>query len=224
MRIALLGAECTGKTQLATELLQALNTPPGSAVGVPEVLRAWCVANARTPQEHEQEAIARQQAAIAQEQARRVLQASARIVIADTTPLMTAIYSELLFQDSTLYPLALEHQRQYGLTLVMGLDLPWVADGIQRDGSAVRAQVDVRLRQVLETHALPYCMVYGRGTARSGCALQAIAQQCNLASAKAVTRASNWQWNCEKCSDARCEHQMFSALLKADSMRSRSAR
>lgn len=218
MRIALLGAECTGKTQLATELLQALNTPPGSAVGVPEVLRAWCVANARTPQEHEQEAIARQQAASVERLS------DPGYIIADTTPLMTAIYSELLFQDSTLYPLALEHQRQYGLTLVMGLDLPWVADGIQRDGSAVRAQVDVRLRQVLETHALPYCMVYGRGTARSGCALQAIAHQCNLASAKAVTRASNWQWNCEKCSDARCEHQMFSALLKADSMRSRSAR
>jgi hypothetical protein len=31
--------------------------------------------------------------------------------VADTTPLMTAIYSDMLFDDTSLYPFALEHQR-----------------------------------------------------------------------------------------------------------------
>ena len=213
MRIALLGAECTGKTQLAADLVQTLNTPAGSAVVLPEVLRAWCTENARTPESHEQWPIARQQAFNVEKTP------DPGYVLADTTPLMTAVYSDLLFQDTTLYPFALHHQALYDLTLVMGLDLPWVADGIQRDGPAVRARVDARLRQVLDTEALPYCMVYGTGSARTACALQAIAHHCGTASTSAHKRASSWQWNCEKCSDARCEHQLFSALLKADSVR-----
>lgn len=213
MRIALLGAECTGKTQLAADLVQALNTPAGSAVALPEVLRAWCTENARTPQSHDQWTIARSQALSLE------LLPDPGYVLADTSPLMTAVYSDLLFQDTTLYPFALQHQCLYDLTLVMGLDLPWVADGIQRDGPAARALVDARLRQVLDTEALPYCMVYGSGTARTACALQAIAHHRGVTSTSTYQRASNWQWNCEKCSDARCEHQLFSALLKADSVR-----
>lgn len=212
MRIALLGAECTGKTQLAAALLQALNNPAGSAAAVPEVLRVWCTEHARTPQSHEQWPIARRQALQLEQLP------DPGYVLADTSPLMTAIYSDLLFHDPSLYPFALQHQGRYDLTLVMGLDLPWVSDGIQRDGPAVRARVDARLRQVLDTEAIPYCMVYGTGTARTACALQAITHHRGTVSTSAQQRASNWQWNCEKCSDARCEHQLFSALLKTDSV------
>jgi nicotinamide riboside kinase len=82
-----------------------------------------------------------------QEQARRVLTAlDADVVIADTTPLMTAVYSHLLFDDESLYDFALAHQRIYDATLVTGLDLPWVADGLQRDGPKVREPVDALLR------------------------------------------------------------------------------
>jgi hypothetical protein len=99
---------------------------------VPEVLREWCDRQGRTPGPDEQ-------AGIAREQAHRVLRRlDADVVIADTTPLMTALYSHLLFGDetSTLRPLA--HQRHYDATLVTGLDLPWVPDGLQRDGPQVR--------------------------------------------------------------------------------------
>ena len=70
-------------------------------------------------------------------------------VLADTTPLMTAVYSDLLFQDTRLYADAARHQQGYALTLLTGLDLPWVADGLQRDGPQVREPVDARLRQAL---------------------------------------------------------------------------
>lgn len=213
MRIALLGAECTGKSQLAAALVHALGVPSGTAVAVPEVLRAWCVENARTPQSHEQGPIAHQQAFNLEQVP------DPGYLIADTTPLMTAIYSDLLFQDTTLYPFALKHHSQYALTLVMGLDLPWIADGIQRDGPMVRTQVDARLRQVLGAQAIPYCMVYGSGAARTASALQAIAHLRKSTLAQTRARAPAWQWSCEKCSDARCEHQLFSALVKADSVR-----
>ena len=220
MQIALLGAECTGKTQLSHALVHALSSEGAdSAYAVPEVLRAWCAQQGRTPQRHEQEAIAHAQA-----QAMQSATALAHaFTIADTTPLMTAVYSDVLFQDLSLYPFALDHQRHYDLTLVMGLDLPWVADGVQRDGPLVRAQVDARLRQVLDTNALRYTVVYGVGEHRIDCALQAIAHHHPTRTGAKQAPPSNWQWSCEKCSDARCEHQLFSGLLRTASMRNRSA-
>jgi hypothetical protein len=88
-RIAVLGAESTGKTQLAGDLAAALQESGRSTALVPEVLREWCDREGRTPRPDEQ-------AAIAQEQARRVLALDAvDFVIADTTPLMTALYSHI---------------------------------------------------------------------------------------------------------------------------------
>src|SRR6516225_9891759 len=87
--IALLGAESTGKTTLAAELATALQAP-GRRVGiVAEYLREFCERHGRTPRRDEQHGIA-------QEQTRRIDQAAAEhdIVIADTTALMIAVYSE----------------------------------------------------------------------------------------------------------------------------------
>ena len=100
-RIALLGAESTGKTQLAQALGLRLQQHGLRVTVVPEVLREWCDRQGRTPRPDEQVGIAR-------EQALRVLrQLDADVVIADTTPLMTALYSHLLFGDETLYGFAL---------------------------------------------------------------------------------------------------------------------
>jgi nicotinamide riboside kinase len=210
MKIALLGAECTGKTALAQALVAALHARGQSARCAPEVLREWCDQHGRTPKAHEQ-------MAIAQAQAQRVLQAPAcDVLLADTTPLMTAIYSDIVFGDPSLYPFALAHHAVYALTLVTGLDLPWVADGIQRDGSAMQRQVDARLREVLQAHGLRYSVVYGQGAQRSDCALAAL-DQCAQHAANGPARPNSgearWQWVCDKCSDAQCEHQLFSRLL-----------
>ncbi len=213
MKIAILGAECTGKTQLAHGLARALTTPTSRAVWIPEVLRAWCDEHQRTPRPEEQQAIAQAQALQA------TSGADADWLLADTAPLMTAIYSDLLFEDASLYAFALEHHRCYGLTLVTGLDLEWVGDGIQRQGVQAQVLVDARLREVLQREALPYTVVYGTGTERTACALQAIHQHHKLPAATPFTPNSPWRWNCEKCSDADCEHQLFSRLTQAPSVR-----
>ena len=110
MKIAILGAESTGKTTLAQALVAALNGCRGRADWVPETLREWCQQRGRTPHRHEQHAIALAQAS------RVATAATVSWLLVDTTPLMTAVYSDLLFHDVSLYPFALAHHACFDLT------------------------------------------------------------------------------------------------------------
>lgn len=208
MKVAILGAECSGKSTLAAALAHAWPAAAGAASGtvtvVPELLRTWCARQGRTPRADEQAGIA-----LAQTDAIEACRAS--VVLADTTALMTAVYSDVLLGDCSLYAPALEHQRRYDLNLVCALDLPWVADGIQRDGPAVQRRVDARLREVLDGHGLAYSMVYGQGTQRTEHALQLLLHRQGLLP-DAEDGLTRWQWSCEKCSDPACEHRLFSRL------------
>jgi nicotinamide riboside kinase len=212
LKIALLGAESTGKTQLSAELAAWLRGQGRSVAVVPEVLREWCLREGRTPRPEEQ-------MPIAQEQERRVDEAAleAEIVISDTTSLMVAIYSAMLFEDGTLYQFALARQRQYHVTLLTGLDLPWVADGLQRDGPHVREPVDALVRAALARAGVGFLTVYGRGEERLSNALAALAPWVpGLASpgSAASQTARAWVWTCDKCSDPECEHRLFTSLAQ----------
>jgi nicotinamide riboside kinase len=206
VRIALLGAESTGKSQLAVELAAHFKAQGRGAIAVPEVLREWCEREGRTPRPEEQ-------FPIAQEQERRVdlASAGAEVVIADTTALMVAIYSAMLFEDGTLYRFALERQATYDITLVSGLDLPWMADGLQRDGPHVREPVDALVREGLAKAGVAYRVVYGSGPQRLANALRAIGEFDRNADAAGQ---QVWAWQCEKCGDPECEHRLFTGLLK----------
>jgi nicotinamide riboside kinase len=211
-RIALLGAESTGKTQLALAMGGALREQGKTVAVVAEVLRDWCDREGRTPRRDEQ-------LAIAQEQARRVMALEAvDVVIADTTPLMTALYSHLLFGDESLYDFALAHQRVYDVTLVGGLDLPWIADGLQRDGPHVREPVDTLLRSALARLGLTWQVIYGAGESRLAGAMKAIHSiavhdPVTLEMGSRSLNPAVWAWSCDKCGDAACEHRLFTGLL-----------
>jgi nicotinamide riboside kinase len=221
MKIALLGAESTGKTQLAHELATHLQSQGQTATAVDEYLREWCEHHVRTPRPDEQQHIAQIQQSRIEEAAK-----NSAWVFADTTPLMTAIYSEFIFQDASLTPAALAYQKTFNLTLITGLDMPWQADGIQRDGAHVRAPIDALLRQRLQTAGVAYEVIYGTGQQRTAHALQAIARQTQLldttnsiaprADSTPAVESSDlkkWQSRCEKCSDPDCEHQLFRKLI-----------
>lgn len=214
MKIALLGAECTGKTRLSMELARQLEAQ-GLTVGVvPEVLREWCQREGRTPS-------CEDQYSIAQEQARRVVSMDSRdIVISDTAPVMTAVYSEKLFRDGSILHFALPHHAVYDLTLVMGLDLPWVADGHQRDGPHSQEPIDTLLRATLESAAIPYTTIYGQHAGRCESALAALSTLMGTVPTNSLPRAHNeppiatgWVGHCDKCDDAYCEHRLFQKLL-----------
>lgn len=170
MKIAIVGAESTGKSSLAQQLTHHFSVQGQQVRLVAEVLREWCMQRQRTPRADEQ-------MAIAAEQARRVHDVpDAHVVIADTTPLMVAVYSDMLFADRSLYDFALAHQRGYDLTLLTALDLPWVADGLQRDGPHVREPVDALVRAALQHAGIAFATVSGSGAQRCANALAHIAQ------------------------------------------------
>lgn len=202
--IAVLGAESTGKTELARALAARLQQRGITTTLVGEFLREWCEREGRTPRPDEQ-------AAIAAEQTRRIAAAAdAGVVVADTTALMTAVYSDMLFDDRSLHADALLAQRDYTVTLLTALDLPWVADGLQRDGPHVREPVDARVRAALIGAGVGFSVVHGAGDQRLANAWNAINAMSALEKDDSQT---GWRWPCEKCSDPACEHRLFSDLL-----------
>jgi nicotinamide riboside kinase len=106
------------------------------------------------------------------------------------------------------------------LILLMGLDRLWTDESQDPSAAHRRAQEDASLRQSLQNAGLNFVVVYGRGTARTHCALQAVLQASahSLDKSNPQTRAQTpWQWNCDKCSDGACEHRMFTGLLTSGS-------
>ncbi len=206
MKIALLGAESTGKSDLGKLLTQHFLAQGLSVQHIPEYLRIWCDQHQRTPRPEEQ-------LGIATEQARQIMAAAQfDYLIADTSPLMVAVYSDFIFGDDSLYDMALAHQQTYDITLLMGLDIPWVADGIQRDGPHVREPVDAKIRAALARGGIPFQVVYGSGDARLQHALRCITSAAEDFKPKdKPLRFKNWV--CERCSDPECEHRLFQDLL-----------
>jgi nicotinamide riboside kinase len=170
LRIAIVGAESTGKTALAADLTARLSQDTGLRVAwVPEWLRQWCEAHGRTPRADEQADIMRTQ--------HRQIDAAAAlndIVVCDTTALMTAVYSRQVFGDRSLDEEALALHRPTDLTLLTALDLPWIPDGLQRDGPHVRRPVDAALRELLATGQVAFAEVQGQGADRLACAMLAV--------------------------------------------------
>jgi hypothetical protein len=129
--------------------------------------------------------------------------------------------------------MALAHQSKFDLTLVMGLDIAWVPDGLQRDGEHVREPIDNLIRQALQKARVPFKVIYGKEENRLTAALMAIReglshlndglanQLASLQAAQTVRTESQYglnkgktAWRCDLCSDSECEHRLFSDLLK----------
>ena len=200
--VAVLGAESTGKTALAQALVQALAVEGRRATMVEETLRHFCDAQGRTPRIDEQAGIAAAHTAAIEAAA-----AAHEVVIADTTALQTAIYSDWVFGDRSLYAGAETWQRDaVDLTLLTALDLPWQADGLQRDGPQVREPIDGLIRTALQRAGVGYAVIAGEGAARHEAALAAVHRLwLPRPEAGDAARAPRWQWVCERCGDAGCE-------------------
>lgn len=154
--IALLGAECTGKTELARDLALAL---PGLFLA--EALREFCDRHGRPPHAHEQHALMLEQVAREDEASGRALEQGLGWLVVDSTPLATALYSARLYGDDSLLDAGTAYQYHYTLTLVTEPDFPWVADGIQRDGPHERDAFHALVLRTLEQRAVPHVRVGG---------------------------------------------------------------
>jgi nicotinamide riboside kinase len=167
--VCLIGAECTGKTTLARALAQHWGAP-----WVAEYLRTFCQQQGRTPEVHEQALIMRRQFEQEEQALAQAALVGSAYVFCDTTALLTALYSDYYFGDSSLHDAARTLQARYALSLVLIPDLPWQGDGLQRDSEPVRQAVHTLLVHELQTMRYPHITVSGVGEQRLQAAILAV--------------------------------------------------
>ena len=213
-RIAVLGADCTGPSCLAKALTQVLQ------------LRGHTVTNGHDPLARTQE---RQDYRVwpsdlpvrgGHAPTRAMPNTPQRWLISDTPPIMAAACDSAMCPNPDLSTIALAHAAQFDTTLLMGLDGPWVDDGLPHQSPLVRDQVDTWLRQVLARAGIPYQVVYGQGQQRLNNALLALGLPGEDLEAQALREQSQFAinqgrtvWQCNECSDPDCEHKLFTGLL-----------
>lgn len=155
-RIAVLGAESSGKSTLCEALARRYGT-----VWVPEYLREFVDTRARVPFESDQYPIACAQLARENEAAEQAAARAGRYLFCDTTPLMTALYSRQYWGRVDPQLARLDSRHDYAWTLVTAPDSPWEPDGLQRESEQVRQKVHRMLIETLETRAIPYVLLEG---------------------------------------------------------------
>jgi NadR type nicotinamide-nucleotide adenylyltransferase len=152
IRVAILGAESSGKSTLAEALARQYG-----ASWVPEYLREFVDTAGRVPFEHDQALIAKTQ----REREDEALASAQRFLFCDTTPLMTALYSHEYWGrvDPATAALAAEHN--YDHTFVTAPDSPWEADGLQRESDEVRQRIHRCVLDELTRRHIPYVLLSG---------------------------------------------------------------
>ena len=149
-RIAILGAESSGKSELAQALAAHFET-----LWVPEYLREFVEVGGRVPVSEDQLLIAKTQ--LARE---NLAAANAHSwLFCDTTPLMTALYSRHYFDEIDPELVELELAHNYQFTIVTAPDFPWEPDGLLRESPQVRQKVHEDLLAILDERQIPFMLV-----------------------------------------------------------------
>jgi nicotinamide riboside kinase len=151
-KICLLGAESTGKSTLAKALALELCRRGYWAQALPEVLRLFCARWGRLPVVVDEPHIfeTQQRAEQAAHLAWQTRSRTPGFLFCDSSPLLTAFTSQWYFGDESLLKPGLTHQASYFHTYFTLPTLPWIPDGIQRDGPEVRVRFSHRLEGFLE--------------------------------------------------------------------------
>lgn len=155
--IGLIGGECTGKTTLAHLIAEDLAAANLTTEVVNDQLRSFVERVGRVPVQTEQMQLMRwQRDAVAQAADQGV-----DWVIVDPDPFMTAVYSVVYFDDDSLIPAGLADLAMRDLVVWCRADIPWVADGIMRDGDHIRMETEAVIADILETSTVPVTSVTG---------------------------------------------------------------
>jgi len=166
IRVVLTGAECTGKTSLASALSGYYGEP-----WTAEFVRQYVDQLDRELAREDLEPIARGQL----EQEDRALDQASRFILHDTNLLSSILYANHYFGEQFNWVNDAFLQRDYALYLLCspkGID--WRADPGQRDSEAARAELHEKFKQSLLWLQLPYIELTGDPEARFGEAVVAI--------------------------------------------------
>jgi HTH-type transcriptional regulator, transcriptional repressor of NAD biosynthesis genes len=164
--VCLHGPESVGKSVLAAELAAHFDT-----VFVPEYGRTYCEEFGTDLTNDDLLTIGKTQASMAQAAA----QQANRLLIVDTDPLMTAVWSDMMLRTRDPWFAAFDEVAD--LYLLLDVDLPWVDDGTRIYGDAVtRIDFFNRSRNELVARGVNWSLVSGKEKARANAALAAIAR------------------------------------------------
>ncbi|MEO6323051.1 MAG: ATP-binding protein, partial [Thermoanaerobaculia bacterium] len=159
------GSECTGKTTLAERLALRYET-----VWVREYGRQYVDALARPPAAEDIDPIGRGQIAAEDEAARR----ANRVLVLDTDLLSTLVYGRHYFGEVPSWLEPAVRARVPDLYLLCGIDVPWVADGVQRDRGHRRDEVQGLFRDAIRAQQSPFIELDGTVDERLEQAVRAI--------------------------------------------------
>lgn len=164
-RVALVGPESCGKSYLARLLAGHFQT-----AFVEEYGRAYCEKFGMNLTELDFAHIAGGQLYREDETA---MQAN-RILFCDTDLIVTQIWSEIYF-NGICQPWIVwaDHLRKYDLYLLLAPDIPWINDGL-REYEQQREWMFERLKQEMESRALPFVIIRGNYEERTKSAVLAV--------------------------------------------------
>ncbi|MFT5429685.1 MAG: HTH-type transcriptional repressor of NAD biosynthesis genes [Myxococcota bacterium] len=163
-RVSIFGPESTGKSTLAAALARHFRTQ-----WVPEYARTFIEATGRAPTEPDMVAIAEGQRASESALARQCN----RLLICDTDPLATVIWSNVLHGRPNADVTAIATDREYALTLLLDVDVPWVADRV-RYCPDDRSDFLNQCRSELTAAGRSYTLISGDFDSRTRTAIEAV--------------------------------------------------
>ena len=109
-----------------------------------------------------------------------------QVLFCDTDPLLTTIWSEVLFGSCPDWLRQMAHQRRYDLHLLLDIDAPWIDDQ-QRYLPHRRREFFERCRQALDDQGRRYVVVSGDWATRFEVARQAVESLLNEGESGAST-------------------------------------
>ena len=168
-RVVLIGPESTGKTWLAGDLA-ALYGAPWSR----EYAREYVERHGASLGYADVEPIGRGQKALEDAAVAAAVAERSPLVLHDTDLLSTAVYSRHYYGDCPRWVEEEAARRRSSLYLLHHPDVPWVAEGYQREQPERRAELFERFRAALEAAGAHVSAVRGGWEQRRRQALRAI--------------------------------------------------
>lgn len=163
-KVAVIGPECTGKSELSEFLAEHFKTS-----WAPEFARGYLNNLVRPYAQHDLSAIARGQMRIEDEWARD----SNTLLICDTNLYVIKVWSEFKFGNCEEEILKHIRTRKYDLYLLTYIDLPWEEDP-QREHPDKRGELYERYLNEMKNQPVPFVEIKGERELRRKAAVEAV--------------------------------------------------
>lgn len=165
--VVVTGSECTGKTTLAADLAACFGVPVS-----PEYVREYLDGKNAALDASDVSPIARGQTRVEDE----AVSLATRLVVKDTDLISTVVYSRHYYGECPPWIAEAASKRRADLYLLLHPDVPWVADGLQRDRPGDRMFMHELFRRELEVSGARVVAIAGSWDARREAAIAAVEQ------------------------------------------------